>query len=175
MDLGDITDSTGYSIDNDSISSQEYISSNENNENKVSKDPNCKLRESWENKSLSQLTISQNSINYTELTRADIERIIGMKPIDIIKYKKAFVHKSVTKNAREDDNLPTYMKDSYERYEFLGDSVLNLVIAQYIFKKYPNSHEGILTKLRTKLVNGKTLSRFANLLGLSKYLILNYQ
>ena len=122
MDLGDNnTDSTGYSFDNDSISSQEYISSNENNGNKVRKDSNCKLRESWENKSLSQLTISQNSINYTELTRADIERIIGMKPIDIIKYKKAFVHKSVTKNAREDDNLPTYMKDSYERYEFLGD------------------------------------------------------
>lgn len=175
MDLGDITDSTGFSIDYDSVSSHDDISSNENNENKVSKDPNCKLRESWENKSLSQLTISQNSINYTELTRADIERIIGMKPIDIIKYKKAFVHKSVTKNAREDDNLPIYMKDSYERYEFLGDSVLNLVIAQYIFKKYPNSHEGILTKLRTKLVNGKTLSRFANLLGLSKYLILNYK
>lgn len=117
----------------------------------------------------------QQAIIYNELNRSDIEKIIGMKPIDINKYRKAFVHKSVVKNAKECTELPEYMKESYERYEFLGDSVLNLVVGNYLFKKYPNSHEGQLTKIRTKLVNGKTLSKFANILNLSPFLILNYK
>ena len=120
-------------------------------------------------------SLPQSAIIYTELDRKSIEKIIGMKPIDITKYKKAFVHKSVVKNAKESDELPEFMKESYERCEFLGDSVLNLVVAKYLFNKFPNSHEGNLTKIRTKLVNGKTLSMFANKLDLSKFLILNYK
>jgi ribonuclease-3 len=117
----------------------------------------------------------QQAIIYKELNRSDIEKIIGMKPIDINKYRKAFVHKSVVKNAKECSELPEYMKESYERYEFLGDSVLNLVVAKYLFNKYPNSHEGNLTKIRTKLVNGKTLAKFATILNLNEFLILNYK
>ena len=117
----------------------------------------------------------RSAIIYTELTRADIEKIIGMKPLDITKYKKAFVHKSVVKNARESNTLPEFMRESYERYEFLGDSVLSLAIAKHLFKKFPNSHEGNLTKIRTKLVNGKTLAEFASKLGLQKFLILNFK
>ena len=120
-------------------------------------------------------SLPQSAIIYTELDRKSIEKIIGMKPIDITKYKKAFVHKSVVKNAKESDELPEFMKESYERCEFLGDSVLNLVVAKYLFNKLPNSHEGNLTKIRTKLVNGKTLSMFATKLELSKFLILNYK
>ena len=93
----------------------------------------------------------QSAIIYKDLTRQDIEKIIGMKPIDLTKYKKAFVHKSVVKNAKLSCNLPEYMQESYERYEFLGDSVLNLVIGNFLFKKYPESHEGQLTKIRTRL------------------------
>lgn len=129
----------------------------------------CSSREALNN------SPAQSAIIYKDITRQDIERIIGMKPIDLIKYKKAFVHKSVVKNAQVSDNLPDYMKESYERYEFLGDSVLNLIIAKYLFKKYPESHEGQLTKIRTRLVNGKTLSLFANKLELNKFLILNYK
>jgi ribonuclease-3 len=129
----------------------------------------CSSRETPDN------SLSQSAIMYTELNRTDIEKIIGMKPIDITKYRKAFVHKSVVKNAKESNSLPEFMKESYERFEFLGDSVLNLVVAKYLFLKFPNSHEGNLTKIRTKLVNGKTLSMFANKLELSKFLILNYK
>ena len=128
----------------------------------------CALRDA-------ESSLTQSAILYTELTRKDIEKIIKMKPIDIKKYRKAFVHKSVVKTAREDENLPDYMDSSYERYEFLGDSVLSLIVAKYIFAKFPNCQEGNLTKIRTKLVNGKTLSLFANKLELSKFLILNYK
>jgi ribonuclease-3 len=127
------------------------------------------LREIHEN------NLPQSAIKYTELTRLDIENIIGMKPVDLTKYRKAFVHKSVVKNAKESNELPEFMQESYERYEFLGDSVLNLVVAKYLFHKFPESHEGVLTKIRTKLVNGKTLSTLANKLNLSKFLILNYK
>ena len=133
-----------------------------------SSDDSCSLRETTN-------SLPQSAIMYTGLNRIDIEKIIGMKPIDIMKYRKAFVHKSVVKNAKESNSLPEFMKESYERFEFLGDSVLNLIVAKYLFHKFPNSHEGNLTKIRTKLVNGKTLSMFANKLELSKFLILNYK
>lgn len=147
----------------------DYVSDKSDETSSVSSESSCSLREALDN------SLPQSAIMYTELTRIDIEKIIGMKPIDITKYKKAFVHKSVVKNAKESNDLPEYMEESYERYEFLGDSVLNLIIAKYLFHKFPNSHEGTLTKLRTKLVNGKTLSTFANKLELSKFLILNYK
>ena len=141
----------------------------ENSENSESSHISCSSRETLDN------SLPQSAIMYTELNRTDIEKIIGMKPIDIMKYRKAFVHKSVVKNAKESNSLPEFMKESYERFEFLGDSVLNLIVAKYLFHKFPNSHEGNLTKIRTKLVNGKTLSIFANKLELSKFLILNYK
>ena len=120
-----------------------------------------------------KISITQSAINHEVLSRKDIENIIGMKPIDITKYKKAFVHKSVVKTAKDNNEHPDYMKESYERYEFLGDSVLSLTVAKYLFNKYPNSQEGNLTKIRTKLVNGKNLAYLAKKLGLNKYLILN--
>lgn len=149
----------------ESLESLDSISSLESSSNS----PTCSLRETHDN------SLPQSAIKYTELTRLDIERIIGMKPVDLTKYRKAFVHKSVVKNAKESNELPEFMQESYERYEFLGDSVLNLVVAKYLFHRFPDSHEGVLTKIRTKLVNGKTLSLLANKLNLSKFLILNYK
>ena len=126
----------------------------------------CSFRDT--NTSITQLAISN-----TEITRKDIEQIISMKPIDIIKYKQAFVHKSIVKCAKENNSIPEYMKNSYERYEFLGDAVLSLVVAKYLFNKYPREHEGYLTKLRTKLVNGKNLAFLAKKMKLNQFLILN--
>jgi len=116
---------------------------------------------------------SQYAINYTELTRSMIEQIIGMRPINIFHYRQAFVHKSVQKFIRNDPYAPDYMKESYERYEYLGDSVLNLVVANFLFNKYKKDSEGHLTRLRTKLVNGKTLSLFARSLNLGPYIVLS--
>ena len=62
-----------------------------------------------------------------------------------------------------------------ERLEFLGDSVLNLVVANYLFTKYPDEAEGFLTRMRTKLVNGKTLAKFAVSLKLNKFISLTYK
>lgn len=112
-------------------------------------------------------------INHVELTRKSIETIIGMRPINIKHYQQAFVHKSVQKYTKTQNNAPEYMKESYERYEYLGDSVLNLIVANFLFKKYNKEAEGFLTRIRTKLVNGKTLSIFAKKLNLGQYIIMS--
>ncbi|MBR0423400.1 MAG: ribonuclease III [Clostridia bacterium] len=59
---------------------------------------------------------------------------------------------------------------SYERLEFLGDSILSLVTSDYIFKKFPNYPEGKLTKLRAFLVCEKQLCGFSKELELYKYI-----
>ena len=63
---------------------------------------------------------------------------------------------------------------SYERLEFLGDSVLGFVTSEYIFTKFKNLHEGKLTRLRASLVCEKTLKNFANTLHIGDFLLLSH-
>ncbi len=53
-----------------------------------------------------------------------------------------------------------------ERLEYLGDAVLGTIVAEYLFKKYPNSDEGFLTKMRSKIVKRKTLNKIGDKMGL---------
>ena len=102
------------------------------------------------------------------ITREDITRITGYNPINVLTYQKAFIHKSVLRFLSD-----TELKNSYERFEFLGDSVLNLIIADFLFRNYPNEEEGFLTKMKTKLVNGKTLAYFTKKLNLDQFLVIS--
>lgn len=78
-------------------------------------------------------------------------------------YQRAMIHRSFS--AGSATSIPT--KESYERLEFLGDAVLNLATAAYLFERYPNGDEGFMTRMRTHLINGKMLadlcSRHTNL------------
>ena len=53
-----------------------------------------------------------------------------------------------------------------ERLEYLGDALLSTIVADYLFKKYPNSDEGFLTKMRSKIVKRKSLNILAEKMGL---------
>ena len=77
----------------------------------------------------------------------------GIVPKDISLYEMAFTHASYT---NEHPNSP-----SYDRLEFLGDAVLDLVIASYAYKNYPTLNSGQLSKVRALLVEGKTLTDFS--------------
>ena len=66
----------------------------------------------------------------------------------------------------------SYSKLNNERLEFLGDSVLNTTIAEYIFNHYPEENEGVLSRLRANLVKGETLADIAREYALSDYLIM---
>ena len=63
-------------------------------------------------------------------------------------------------------------KESYERLEFLGDSIIHCILAEYLFTRYENEQEGFMTRLRTKIENGETLSELANILGFQEYAII---
>ncbi|MDO4489288.1 MAG: ribonuclease III [Eubacteriales bacterium] len=62
--------------------------------------------------------------------------------------------------------------ESNQRLEFLGDAVLELVISDYLYKKYPDSEEGQLTKMRSSLVFEAALCLCANKIGLGEHLFL---
>jgi ribonuclease III len=82
-------------------------------------------------------------------------------------YIKAISHKSYP------DQNSNYFKKSNERLEFLGDSVLGMVVAKYLFKKYPSATEGFLTKTRSQLVNKEALVIAAEKLNLKEIVFYN--
>ena len=99
-------------------------------------------------------------------------------------YRNAFVHKSycTMKNADfnsgnqkcPEDCLPL-QEMSYERLEFLGDSLLGMIVAGYLYERFPDQSEGFLSKLRTKLVNGKMLGYLSEKIGFPKFAIISKQ
>jgi len=108
-----------------------------------------------------------NEINKC-ITSKDVFNITGFNPINLEYYQKAFIHKSVLRFLSSQN-----LNNSYERFEFLGDSILNHVIANFIFNRYKNEEEGHLTRIRSKLVNGKTLSYLAKKIKLNEFIIIS--
>lgn len=103
---------------------------------------------------------------------------------DINLYRMACVHKSyctrrnenfINGNVKCPDNCLGLQECSNERLEFLGDSVLSLVVAEYLYDRFPESEEGFLTKMRTKLVNGQMLAELAKKVGMGSLVILSKQ
>jgi ribonuclease-3 len=90
-----------------------------------------------------------------------LERIVGFEISDPSLFLKALRHRSTLSQ----EQYETY--DSYERLEFLGDAVLDLIAAEILFNQYPEKDEGFLTKVRAKLVRGETLSDFSKKLGIA--------
>lgn len=80
-------------------------------------------------------------------------------------FRKALTHPSYTKEKE------LAYTENYERLEFLGDAVLKLMISDILYKKYPNSAEGELSKIRSIAVSDSMLSKIANKIGLSKFII----
>ena len=86
------------------------------------------------------------------------------------------VHKSIYKALKRysgENPLQEYLLQHNERLEFLGDSVLGLVVANYLFHKYPDQNEGFLTRVKTKLVNGSQLAKLARQINLGEYILMS--
>jgi len=94
-----------------------------------------------------------------------ISKIIGFRPKNIKIYKEAFTHRST--NITDKNGNPI----SYERLEFLGDSIIGSIIASYLFQKIPNQNEGYLTKMKSKIVNRKNLNRIGKNFKFSAFII----
>ena len=111
------------------------------------------------------------------VTREEIQSILnGIKIKNISYYQRSLVHKSIYKAVKRyigEKPLQDYLLQHNERLEFLGDSVLGLIIANYLYNKYPDRDEGFLTKIKTKLVNGLQLSKLAKQINLGKYILMS--
>jgi ribonuclease-3 len=83
-----------------------------------------------------------------------MQRIISYRFKDVELLKTALIHDSYLRSI-EPESTET---SEYERMEFLGDSVLGLIVAQYLFQKYPNQPEGFLSKLKSHIVCEKFLA-----------------
>ena len=88
-----------------------------------------------------------------------LRSLIGFTPANMSIFKLAFSHKSTSSDK-------AYAIQNNERLEYLGDAVLGTIVAEYLFKKYPNSNEGFLTKMRSKIVKRKALNKIGDKMGL---------
>ena len=95
----------------------------------------------------------------------ELEKIINYEFKDKELLKMALSHTSYCNEVKNG-------AQSNERLEFLGDSVLSVIVAEYIFEKYKELPEGEMTKLRASLVCEKSLSVFAKKIELCRFLLL---
>jgi ribonuclease-3 len=125
-----------------------------------------------------QIEDDLNTHDFTKphVTREKIQEILGMKVKNIGYYQRALVHKSIYKAVKRytgEEPIQDYLLQHNERMEFLGDSVLGLIIANYLFHKYPDQNEGFLTRIKTKLVNGTQLSKLAKQINLGEHILMS--
>ena len=98
----------------------------------------------------------------------DLEAAIGYRFRNITLLQNALTHSSYA-NERWHDSLK-----SNERLEFLGDSVLGMVVADYLYRNFPDRPEGELTRMRADMVCERSLAAVANRVGLGQHLQLGH-
>ncbi|MGE5140722.1 MAG: ribonuclease III [Rudaea sp.] len=98
---------------------------------------------------------------------AGLEASLGIEFEDKSLLQRALTHRSYL---NENPNLPWL---DNERLEFLGDSILGFVTAEYLYHRFPEMSEGDLTSLRAALVRGQTLAEYAAALELGPYLLVS--
>jgi ribonuclease III len=95
-----------------------------------------------------------------------LERTLGYR----IRCRELFVQALLHRSFPQNNSHPN---PSNERLEFLGDSVLNLIVGEYLYHTYPQSPEGDLTKFRSRLVNRRALAAYANALEISQFILMS--
>ena len=94
----------------------------------------------------------------------ELERRIDYHVQDKDHFVRALLHRSYLQHKRHPGS-------SNERMEFLGDSILNLIVGEYLYHHYPRAEEGDLTKMRSRLVNRKALAAYAKAIGLADFIL----
>ena len=81
--------------------------------------------------------------------------------------KNALLHKSLGNERKE------YKNKNNERLELLGDAVLDLIVAEYLYKNYKNASEGTIAKLKAMIVSEPILAKISRQIGVGKFLMLS--
>lgn len=106
------------------------------------------------------------SYNSVLIDWASFQGDVGYKIRDKKVFINALFHSSFSNSLKDNDF------QSNERLEFLGDGVLNLAIGEFLYRRYPESSEGELTKMRSVLASQKVLAKKGQELNLGRYVIL---
>lgn len=92
-----------------------------------------------------------------------LKEILGFYPGNLRLYEIAFIHKSASMT----DTLGNQINN--ERLEYLGDAILGAIVAEFLYKRFPQRGEGFLTQMRSKLVNRAFLSDLMKETGLQQF------
>ncbi len=96
-----------------------------------------------------------------------VMQLTGYRPAKLEIYREALRHSSVT--SVQSGKRSRHTNDN-ERLEFLGDAILDAVVADMLFKRYPFKEEGFMTEMRTRIVSRSQLSHLAMKIGLVQYM-----
>jgi ribonuclease-3 len=94
-----------------------------------------------------------------------LKSILGFTPKDYKVYQLALIHKSASGRFSINHEL------NNERLEFLGDAILDTIVAEHLFHQFPEKDEGFLTQMRSKIVNRDTLRRISLKMGVANMVI----
>ena len=98
---------------------------------------------------------------------AGLKKIVGFRTTNLRIYEVAFIHRSAS------FSLPDGQRINNERLEFLGDAILDAILSDYLFEKFPEATEGFMTKIRSRIVNREILNQLAISMGIDKILVSN--
>lgn len=136
------------------------------------------------------------SIPYNErnksIKKEDVKNIISKFNVVISAekmevYQRALTHKSYVKKdvltpeilkiskSMIVENVVELQDKSNERLEFLGDTVIKLIVSNYLFQRYYYEDEGFMTRLKTKIENRKSLAHLARIIGIDDFLLISKQ
>lgn len=96
-----------------------------------------------------------------------LKEILGFTPKKLSLFEAAFIHRSAT------FTLPSGKKINNERLEYLGDAIIDSILSEFLFSKYPHASEGFLTKVRARIVNREELNTVAKNMGFDNLLVNN--
>lgn len=134
------------------------------------------------------LPFNKKNVYITDIIIEDILKKFGIKVkvTNLELFQIALTHKSyIEKNIeftnemlKECDDYKISIplqKKSYEMLEFYGDSVADRIVRKYLCNRYPNEDEGILTKIKTNIVDTETFSKFTRVIGITPYILISKQ
>ncbi len=110
----------------------------------------------------------------SESALPDLAQVIGYAFHSPALLTEALTHPSATSLERGRGRRRNPAKRGYDRLEFLGDRVLGLIVAEFLWRHFKDEPEGLLTRRQTHLVRREALARVAETIGLGRHLILSH-
>lgn len=101
------------------------------------------------------------------VSRTEIEQLVDRRVDDLSLYRRALTHRSLLR-VHPDQPL-----QSNERLEFLGDALLDLLVGEVLYDRFPEKDEGALTRLRARLVSERPLATYARQMNLGDFLLMS--